>query len=115
MIFTNINLEILGFVFKRLRNQEGIEEGLIFSKLKNFEIFKILVNVKFKKDKGISLTELEKRVLKESGSYISSYVFQKYEEQSKIKSIEELPYREYANKTLKDFIQTKPIIVNKTV
>ena len=100
--------ELLGFVFRRLRNQEGIEKGKITSSMDDELIFKILINAKFKQEKGITLTELENAVKKESGNFIVAYVSQKWDSVRGEINLNSLPYADISNLTTRD-------IFNKTL
>lgn len=97
-----VKKELLGFVFKRLRVQEGLKDRVVTAHLNEEQIFKIIANVKFKQDKGMIYTDLEKAVLRENGNYIKMYVFQKYDETTKVEKLNQLPFEEYKNVTLKE-------------
>ncbi len=100
-----VDQTILGFVFKRLRMQEGIEEGKTSSSMSSETIFKILINAKFKQEKGITLTELEKTVSKESGSYIRAYVAQKWDEAKSENVFTEIPYERLSKTSISDLVK----------
>ncbi len=105
----NIDFQILGFVFNRLRAQEGVELGTVTSMLDSKAIFKILFNSNYKKDMGIELTELETSVWNEVGSYIRMFVRQKYEEAKASLNFDKLPFENMSNKTSKDYVVKRQI------
>ena len=95
----NVNKEVLNFVFRRLRMQEGIKEGKLTMAMDSETIFKILFNVKFKQERGMVLTELEKGVNSEVGSYIRTYVAQKWEEAKSKNTFLDIPFAGLEKKT----------------
>lgn len=100
-----VNEDILGFVFKRLRMQEGIELGKASSSMNSETIFKILINAKFKQERGITLTELEKTISKESGAYIRTYVAQKWDEAKSENVFTEIPYERLSKTSISDLVK----------
>lgn len=105
--------EMLGFVFNRLRTQEGIEKGQITMMMNDELIFKVLVNAKYKQEKGQTLTTLENSVRKESGSFIQMYVSQKWEEAKKEQHYNELPFEEISSLTTSDIARLKTTLRNR--
>ena len=97
------NKDLLSFVFGRLRNQEGIERGKLTSCMDDETIFKILINARYKQERGITLTELEDSVKRESGNFIFAYVSQKWESAKSEEVFSSLPYAELSHLTTKDF------------
>lgn len=96
----NINKEVLSFVFNRLRQQEGIKARGLISTIGDLSIFKILANVKYKQDHGLTISELERIVKEESGQNVRAYVWQKYDSVKNL--IKSVPFEEFANKTIKE-------------
>jgi len=115
-----VKKELLGFVFKRLRLQEGLKDRVLTAHLTDEQIFKIMANVKYKQDKGMVYTDLEKAVLRENGTYIKMFVFQKIEEFSKVNRLTQIPYEEFKNITLRELNDNikkknaKSFLINQT-
>ena len=102
--------EVLKFVFGRLRLQEGIAKGRVTAQMKDEMIFKVLVNAFFKQENGLALTELENIVKKESGTYITMYVAQKWDAAKKECSYKALPYEEVSHLTVSDLTRLDRVL-----
>ena len=83
MMNYNVNGEFLGFIFNRLRLQEG-KNTIGSLEIDNQNLFKILFNAKYKKSADIPLTNLEETAIKEAGLNINMYVEQKFKEAKKV-------------------------------
>ena len=97
-----INNEILGFVFNRLRIQEGKRVGRITAMMDNVLVFKILINARYKQERKTMLSDLERTIREESGINICAYVSQKYDQAKQLGEITSMPYQELENKTIGD-------------
>ena len=102
MSIFQLNKQLLGFVFNRLRLQEGKKLGKVTAMMDDILIFKILINAKFKQEHEIVLSELEKVVREECGKNICMYVSQKYEQEKNESKIKDIPFNELSNKTIGD-------------
>ena len=97
----NVNSQFLKFIFTRLRMQEKRQVGKISSLMEDELVFKILLNVKFKEDHGITLTDLEESVRNEAGVSIRQYVNGKYE-QAYSTALTQLPFEDLSFTTVRD-------------
>jgi hypothetical protein len=94
---------LLSVMFKRLRKEEGLESSKLMSTLEPNIIYSILLNARYKQDKSEALTALEETLRKEAGNYIAMYINEKWQ-QIKSGKNEELPFPEFATKTIADVL-----------
>ena len=81
--------------------QEKRQVGKISSLMEDELIFKILLNVKFKEDHKITLTDLEETIKNEAGYGIRQYVNGKYEEAYK-NSLSSIPFTDLSYTTIRE-------------
>lgn len=95
----NVNSQFIKFIFTRLRMQEKRQVGKISSLMEDELIFKILLNVKYKEDHKITLTDLEQTIKNEAGYGIRQYVNGKYDEAYK-NSLSCVPFNDLSYTTI---------------
>lgn len=100
------NSTILTIMFKRLRKEEGIDGGKLFSMVDPTLAYAILLNARCKQEKQQALTNLEEELRREAGNYIRMYVAEKWEK-VKMEQGAALPFPELATKTISDVMQAK--------
>ena len=106
-----ISNQTVSVMFNKLRASEKIKMGQFSSCLKPIDIFKILINARYKQENKIENSDLEKKIKAENGNMIVMYVSEKWtliKNQYKINSI---PFPEFAHISLKDI--EKFLIKNK--
>ena len=97
-----ISNDVLSVIFNRLRAKDNIKMGKISSLLKPDAIFKILINARYKQERQIELSDIEKNVKFESGEMICMYVAEKWNLIKANFSSSKLPYPEIANQSKKE-------------
>ena len=100
----NVSGQFIKFIFTRLRMQEKRQIGKISSLIEDELLFKFLLNIKYKEDHNIVLTDLEQSIKEEAGIGIRQYVNGKYDEAYK-QNLTQLPFSELSFTTVKDLNQ----------
>lgn len=115
----NLSPQFIKFIFTRLRMQEKRQVGKVSSLMDDELIFRILLNVKFKEENDIMLTDLEQAVKSEAGYGIRQYVYGKYD-QTYTSKLSHVPFSELSFKTVSDLNQilrktNSKIVVSKHI